>query len=143
MQDEAKSYNTARWLAYALEDLAAAQAGLTNKEMVSRHICSFAQQAAEKAMKSGFIWMEIDVIRTHDIFFIQQKLPTTWQIHLIPEQELASLTSWAVGSRYPGEEQDPSEEDAKTAVSIAQDVCRAMLADLATAGYIGVSPSAT
>ncbi len=25
MQDEVKSYNTARWLAYALEDLAAAQ----------------------------------------------------------------------------------------------------------------------
>ena len=47
-----------RWLRYAREDLLAADAMLTQPDFWPRHVCSLAQQAAEKALKAVLVYLQ-------------------------------------------------------------------------------------
>ena len=60
-QDELRM-ETRRWLKYAREDLRAAEAMLGLEEMLPRHVCWLAQQAAEKSLKemSSATWFLLD-----------------------------------------------------------------------------------
>jgi len=46
-----------RWLRYAKEDLVAAEAVVGQQQMVPRHACWLAQQAAEKALKAILVFL--------------------------------------------------------------------------------------
>ncbi|MHB9025072.1 MAG: HEPN domain-containing protein [Armatimonadota bacterium] len=135
MPDEATREETLRWLTYAAGDLAAAQSGIAKAAILPRHACFFAQQAAEKAIKSAFIWLGIPIIKTHDIVLLQRRLPSGWRLHLLTDKDLNALSEWAIDARYPGEETDPSEHDALAMLNIAQRVLAAVEADLAAAGF--------
>jgi len=56
-----------RWLRYAREDLAAAEAIVKEWEIVPRHACWQAQQAVEKALKAVLVFLQIDFPRRHDL----------------------------------------------------------------------------
>lgn len=64
-----------RWLRYAEEDLRAAQAATRDPELVPRHACFLAQQATEKALKAGLVYLNIDVPRRHDLDALRNLLP--------------------------------------------------------------------
>lgn len=55
MSDREVAREVHRWLQYAMGDLAAAERHLTDDE--PRHVCWFAQQAVEKALKAVLIWV--------------------------------------------------------------------------------------
>ncbi len=49
-----------RWLAYAQQDIKAAQTLLDQGDVFTRQVCFFSQQATEKALKAGLIFEQIE-----------------------------------------------------------------------------------
>lgn len=120
---------TRRWLDYAHSDLKAAQELLRHPGVYSRQACFLAQQAAEKAFKAAFVFLEAAVPRSHDLDMLRNFLPEGWQVK-VAHPDLASLSVWAVEARYPGDLPDVVEADAQAALRQAQSACKAIQADL-------------
>jgi HEPN domain-containing protein len=122
-----------RWLRYAHEDLVAAETMIEQPEMVPRHACWLAQQAAEKALKAVLVFLQIDFPRRHDLDALRNLMPAGWQLkEELPD--LADLTEWAVEARYPGDWPDATESDARFAVQQAWAVWTSVCADLVQRG---------
>ncbi len=118
-----------RWWAYALEDLTAAETAPANAAYVPRHACWLAQQAAEKALKAGLIFLQIEFPFTHDLDVLRNLLPSDWSVRA-RHTDLAELTEWAVGARYPGDAPDPNAADARKAVEQARGLVDSLEKDL-------------
>lgn len=85
------------WLSFAREDLA-----VTNLPGVSQRIqCFHAQQAAEKAIKALLTLLEIEFVRSHDLNYLAQLLPSDFSLHA-EVIDLERMSRWAVDHRYPG-----------------------------------------
>ena len=110
-----------RWLEYATNDLHAASIMLLREDVAPRIACFLAQQSAEKALKSILILKGLDVIKTHDLDAISERLP---KIDYLKFEflDLSWLTEWSVSSRYPGDWSEALDEDAEKAVAIATEV---------------------
>lgn len=63
-------------------------------------------------------------------------LPEGWRLKENPSS-LASLSEWAVESRYPGDLKEATRQDARTAVAQAREVYETTLEDLERHGYEG------
>jgi HEPN domain-containing protein len=125
-----------RWLRYAREDLATARI-LLRDECTPRHICLLAQQSAEKTLKSVFVFLQDDFPRSHDLELLINLIPEGWEVK-ISQVDLATLSEWAVESRYPGDWPEATPYDAKVAVETAETVYRVVVSDYA---YKGFSPA--
>jgi HEPN domain-containing protein len=79
LQDELRA-ETRRWLQYAREDLRAAEAMLGQEEMLPRHVCWLAQQAAEKSLKAVLVFVQVDFPRRHDLDELRNLIPVGWQV---------------------------------------------------------------
>lgn len=110
-----------RWFEYAKDDLQAALVILANSGVAPRTACFLAQQSAEKALKAISVLKGMHAIRTHDLDALSESLPKTEHVRF-EDFDLAWLTEWSVESRYPGDWQEASREDAKKAVTIATEV---------------------
>ena len=104
MSAEGLDDEVARWLAYADGDLLAARTLITNHDIDRRIICSLAQQAAEKSLKAALIAEGIEPPRTHNLDSLIDLLSPESPLRR-SGGDLASLTFWAVESRYPTEYQ--------------------------------------
>lgn len=131
MPDDLVIEETARWLRYAGEDLDGARTALSG---TPRHACLLAQQSAEKAIKSIFVFLDERVPRSHDLDMLKNLLPDGWTIKSRFD-DLSQLSFWAVESRYPGAMPDATREDADAAVRLAQDVLRCIEDDLSRHGF--------
>lgn len=118
---KSKAYLVRGWLEKARRDFLTAQKELTGAEPFADIICFHAQQAAEKYLKAHLVWQEIDFPRTHAledlVLLAAQKDPD----FLALQEEVTSLTPYAVETRYP-EFEEPLLEDASEAVEIAAKV---------------------
>lgn len=131
---EAEYLDDARlWLRYAREDLAAAKAGIRDRDMAPRHICWLAQQAAEKAIKAVLVYLQVDFPKTHDLDALRNLLPSGWQAK-DNYQDLAHLSQWAVQARYPGDWPEATIAEALEALSQAQNVYELVHSDLEQSG---------
>jgi len=122
-----------RWLRYAREDLEAAEAMLGQARVQARHVCWLAQQAAEKAIKAGLVFLQIDFPRSHDLDALCNLVPEDWTTRS-KHPDLAELTEWAVEARYPGDWPEATLDDARRAVEQARRVWESVHADLAWRG---------
>lgn len=77
-----------------------------------------AQQSAEKALKAILVLKGLNVVKTHDLDAISEKLAEQ-ESAAFESLDLTWLTEWSVESRYPGDWPEASGEDAKKAVTIA------------------------
>jgi HEPN domain-containing protein len=109
------------WLEYAKQDLEAAEKMFNEGGFVYRHICFLAQQAAEKALKAIFVYLQVDYPWKHDLDALRNLLPDDWPVKR-QYPDLARLTEWAVEARYPGDWQEASVQDAKIACMEARGV---------------------
>lgn len=109
------------WLRFARSDLFVAENKL-GESLFETH-CFHAQQAAEKALKALMIHSNLlPVPRTHDLSQILNVLAAALP-GLPPEiLDSASLSLYAVESRYPGFDDPVTEEEWKEAVRIAKTV---------------------
>ncbi len=123
-----------RWLRHAEEDLVAAEAALEQADMVPRHACWLAQQAAEKSIKAVLIFLQIDFRRRHDLDALRNLIPAGWQVKE-EHPDLAVLTEWAVEARYPGEWPEASLSDALFATQQARAVWTSICRDLNSHGF--------
>jgi HEPN domain-containing protein len=108
-----------RWLAYARDDLNAAEE-LKSSGTPARISCFHAQQAAEKAMKAVFVLEQIDYPYTHDLVQLAEALPSEWRLQT-RSADLADLSRWAVESRYPMLD-EPGSGDSDRALATARAV---------------------
>jgi len=84
-------------------------------------ICFHAQQGAEKYIKALLASLSVDFPKVHDIGRLIQLLPDRVKPSItVTEQEL--LTSYAIITRYPGDEEPLTRADAKRALSIARKI---------------------
>ncbi len=134
MSDPEVIAETRRWLRYAREDLAEAARILDQQRPVCRHACWFAQQAAEKALKAGLVFLQTDFPRTHDLARLRNLLPEGWTTRQA-RADLAGLTEWAVESRYPGDWADTGPAEAESAIKSARAVLSAIIVDLRDSGF--------
>ena len=84
-------------------------------------VCFHAQQCVEKYLKALLCFCEVDFYRTHDLGALMALLPA----HLRPElsaEEQARLGDYAVATRYPGDYEPVSLDEAKRAVQMARRV---------------------
>ena len=131
MPDELILLETTRWLRYAREDLDAA---IALKPTTPRHSCLLAQQCAEKAIKSIYVFLDLRVPRSHDLDMLKNLLPDEWNIKA-RFNDLSELSVWAVESRYPGDMPEATKEDADAATNMAKDILCCVDSDLRKKGF--------
>lgn len=81
-------------------------------------VCFHAQQCVEKYLKSLLVLAHQDFPKTHDLESLAAILPATRR-GLLASEDLARLTDYATGARYPGWTDIPLAE-ARKAVALAR-----------------------
>ena len=99
-----------------------------------RNVGLLAQQAAEKALKAVFVFLQIQYPFTHDLNELRDIVPADWQ-STTGLADLSPVTEFAVRSRYPGGRPEPTEVEAGIAVDLAREVLGAVLRDLLSRGF--------
>lgn len=135
MPDNETLSETLRWLRYAREDLNSARMMAANDDAPARHVCWFAQQAAEKAIKAALVYLQIDFPRQHDLEVLRRLLPRDWRLRG-ESVDLEDLTEWSVEARYPGLWPDAAMPDATEALRKAEHVFALMMQDLEQRGLM-------
>jgi HEPN domain-containing protein len=110
------------WAYRAEEDFLLARAAWRRKVPLTYGATCHAQQCAEKYLKALLVSCRQAFPRTHDLVALHQLCTQNSLSVSIDPDLLARLTAYAVQVRYPGE--DPTPEDAREALQIAQAVCR-------------------
>ena len=111
-----------QWTAYADEDLRLAEHALKiGDEAPFRLIAYHAQQCAEKYLKSYLVMRAADFPFTHNIARLLELCSRSGlQVEAIRNAE--ELTPYAITTRYPGEEEEVSKDEAASAIGIARNV---------------------
>jgi HEPN domain-containing protein len=128
--DEAK-----RWLRFAQDDLAAAEQAATTRELAPHIGCFHAQQAAEKALKSILVFLQIRIPFRHDLDEVRDLIPAGWDV-VTAHPDLSALTQWATIGRYPGNWPEATDHDAGDAARQARAVWETVLDDLDRHGLV-------
>ena len=110
-----------RWLRFSKEDLDVAERLLSSLPSAPRHVCSLAQQAAEKSLKAALVLDRVEFPFSHDLDALRNLLPASWTVR-VDHHDLAELTEWAVETRYPGDWPEPRDADAERAEAEARAV---------------------
>jgi len=114
-----------QWIDLADEDLRLAQNEMTMRSKYRRPyrlIAYHSQQCAEKYLKAYLVCRGIDFPYTHNISILLELCgeKTDWPAKLKDAEE---LTSYVITTRYPGEGEEVSKDEAARAIKIAQQVC--------------------
>ena len=111
-----------QWLSLADEDLNLASHALgLGAKSPYRLIAYHAQQCAEKCLKAFLVYHNVDFPYTHNIRRLLEFCAkhAEWTDTLKSTEE---LTPYAITARYPGEEEEVSETEAKRAIDLARQV---------------------
>lgn len=109
------------WLRWANEDLLLCRHAAVDSGVVPRGACTWAHQAAEKALKALLISYGVDPPKTHSLRQLARLLPDDPALALAGI-DLDSLTRWSIEGRYPDEAEEASTDDAHDALALAEDV---------------------
>jgi HEPN domain-containing protein len=110
------------WLAKACEDLRAAELLLTATPPLTGTAAYHTQQAAEKALKAFLSWHDTPFRKTHDLAELGQVCIEVDRSLEDLCRSAETLTVYAWLFRYPGDEEDLSEDEARSAVNRAREV---------------------
>jgi len=124
-----------QWLAYADEDLRVARHGFSMPDAPSWRLIAFhAQQCAEKHLKAYLVFHTVDFPYTHDIARLLEicGAHARWAGQL---SDAEALSLYAVTARYPGEDAQVDEAEARRAVEIAERVREAIRGALREEGF--------
>lgn len=132
--DEERLAETRLWLRQARADLTAAAALLDNPEVEPDPPCYLAQQAAEKALKAVFVFLQIQYPFTHDLDSIRSRIPEGWRV-AEEHPYLKWLSDWAYKARYPGDWEPPTRTDAVDATRSGRAIYETVLRDLRAHGF--------
>jgi HEPN domain-containing protein len=108
-----------QWLAFADEDMRLARHALTLATGVPYRLVAYhAQQCAEKSLKAYLVYHRTDFPYTHNISRLLELCGDTaaWGDSLLDAEE---LSAFAVTTRYPGEDEAVTEDEALRAIELA------------------------
>ncbi len=114
--------DTRAWFRRVAVDLRSAEAALAATPPVLEDLVFNCQQAAEKAMKGFLTWHQSEFGKTHDLRELGSACSQLDAV-LGPLMERAMpLTRHAWEFRYPGDQEEPSQEEARQALALAREV---------------------
>jgi HEPN domain-containing protein len=108
-----------QWISYGDADLRMARLGFSLGENAPFHIIAYhAQQAVEKYLKGYLVFFRIDFPYTHNLLRLVKLCPGNdeWK-DIFPD--LQQIIQYSVSSRYPGIDEEVTEQEALDAVEIA------------------------
>jgi HEPN domain-containing protein len=111
-----------QWLQYGDEDLVLAKHGLTLSSAVPYRLIAYhAQQCVEKHLKGYLVAHAIDFPYTHNLSRLVELAQTCrkWPALILEAEE---LTPYAITTRYPGEDEPVSADEAVKAIAVAEKV---------------------
>jgi HEPN domain-containing protein len=112
------------WLQRARSDLALGRAALASPDVLKEDVCFHAQQCGEKALKALLVNRQIPFRRTHALEILIDLLKDR-DLHIPDEiDQSVSLTQYAVETRYPGEWEPVTYDEASSALATAERVLR-------------------
>ena len=118
--DEAVLEVVAQWVLKAESDLKTAALLLrVRRDCLTDIVCFHVQQCVEKYVKAMLVLNAIEFPRTHQISLLLALVPAQVRPVLTP-QEQDRLTEYAVTTRYPGDYDPISREEARQAVQTAR-----------------------
>ena len=120
LPDNDQSGSPEDWLRHAHSDLQLARLS-PPPGVLLEGLCFHAQQAAEKALKAVLVAQDTPFPRTHSIGRLAELLPRGISVPREVE-DAASLTDYAVTTRYPGVSEPVDEEEYQGAVRLAEEV---------------------
>lgn len=103
----------------AQSDLQLGKVGMTTKDVLFEDACFHAQQCAEKSLKAFLLHLDVDFPKTHTLEVLLDLLKTKGI--QIPQNvdESFELSQYAVQTRYPGEWEPVTKEEAQGALKRA------------------------
>lgn len=111
-----------QWLSYADEDLRLARHALTLATGVPYRLVAYhAQQCAEKSLKAYLVSHRIDFPYTHNISRLLElcRDKAHWCVDLLDAEV---LSVYAITTRYPGEDEEVTRDEALRAIELAESV---------------------
>jgi HEPN domain-containing protein len=123
---------TKGWLKKAAIDIRSAEHALTAIPPISTDAVYHSQQAVEKALKAFLVWNNILFRKTHSIEEIgEQCLDIDPTLKNLVDLGVP-LTQYAWEFRYPGDSEEPSQEESVEAVQVAKAIYKDILKRLPT-----------
>lgn len=115
-----------QWIERAEEDLRNAEHTLTmEKDCPFGTVCFHAQQCVEKYLKALLVSQGVDFPKVHDIPELLALVPSSVRPVLsVEEQE--RLTDYAIVTRYPGDWEPITRDDAERAVEVVRRIREAV-----------------
>lgn len=121
------------WWQKADNDLKAGKDELITENPATDTVCFHMQQCAEKYLKSFLVFNGKEIANTHNIaLLLQQCIAIDVSFEKLKTANIAILTAYAVGSRYPDDFYMPPVSESQAAVTIAEDVRTFVLAKINT-----------
>ena len=128
--DPARVADTQAWLARAATDLRAAALDLAAAPPILEDVVFHCQQAVEKSMKGLLSWHDEPFGKTHDLEALGEtclRMDSTLRSLV---DRAVPLTEYAWKFRYPGEDEEPTREEAERALAVAREAFEAIRARL-------------
>ena len=110
------------WMEYAFADLEAALELIGDKDILNKIVCYHCQQAAEKMMKAYLIALDIEIIKTHNLAFLNDKIGEIDANAYNNISTLNFLTNFTTLTRYPNVFVDIDKSEAQEAIDKATEV---------------------
>jgi HEPN domain-containing protein len=121
--DEARFDDVRAWLRKAILDLRAAEHEISVAEAgLWADVVFHAQQAAEKTLKAYLAWHDVPFRKTHNLEELGGECVSLDGTLRAIIKRAVPLTEYAWKFRYPGEPEEPSQNEAEEALRIAQEV---------------------
>lgn len=120
------------WLARAWADIDATQILLAAEPPRTDVAVFHCQQAVEKSLKAFLFWNDVPFRRTHELEELGKACVALDASLAQLTDRAADLSEFAWLFRYPGEEEEPAQEEAEEVLALAQEVYEAVLARLPT-----------
>jgi HEPN domain-containing protein len=128
LHDPTLTAEAREWLKKAALDMRSAEHALSAFPPLLGDVVYHCQQAAEKSFKAFLVWHNAVFRKTHSLEEIGEQCldldPTLKDI----VDEAVPLTEYAWKFRYPGEQEEPSEDEAKEALLVSFKVYEAVTA---------------
>jgi len=126
----ARAHDVKAWLRRAATDLRAAEHERTAKPPITADMVFHAQQIVEKTLKAFLTWHDQPFRKTHNLVELGEQCA-----EIVPEfeeilRQAAPLTEYAWKFRYPGESEEPSLQEADSAVAVARGLYQNILSRL-------------
>ena len=128
--DAVRVSETKAWIVKSARDLQAATHNLQAAPPLLDDVVFHCQQAVEKALKGYLTWHDQPFRKTHSIEEVgEQCLAIDPSLKPVVDRAVP-LTEYAWKFRYPGDPEEPTQEEADEALAIAREVFDAILARL-------------